>query len=186
MWQIVSVSSVSVGGGMDAAHGRVFEEFVQDQMMALFGTAYLLVGNVHQAEDLLQSALEKAFRRWRRVEAMEYPEAYVRRIIVNLATDRWRWRGRVAEVALDETMVVPRPDDTALVDLRLALMAGLYQLPVGMRAVLVLRYWEGMSDAEVADVIGRSVGTVKSQASRGLQRLREMATSRHGLAEALR
>jgi RNA polymerase sigma-70 factor (sigma-E family) len=171
---------------MDAGDGSAFEEFVQDQMMALFGTAYLLVGDVHQAEDLLQSALEKAFRKWRRIQAMEHPEAYVRKVIVNLATDRWRRRRKTAEVTLDEAMVAAQPDETALVDLRHALLVGLHQLPVGMRAVLVLRYWEGLSDAEVAKELGRSVGTVKSQASRGLQRLREIATSRQGLSGALR
>jgi RNA polymerase sigma-70 factor (sigma-E family) len=172
---------------MDAGSGRAFEEFVQDQMVALFGTAYLLVGDVHQAEDLLQSALEKAFRRWRRIQTMQYPEAYVRKVIVNLATDRWRRRKHTTEVALDEAWAVPDgSDDTALIDLRHALMVGLHQLPAGMRAVLVLRYWEGLSDAEVAAEIGRSVGTVKSQASRGLQRLREITASRHGLSGATR
>jgi RNA polymerase sigma-70 factor (sigma-E family) len=171
---------------MDAGDGSPFEEFVQDQMMALFGTAYLLVGDVHQAEDLLQSALEKAYRKWRHIQAMEHPEAYVRKVIVNLATDRWRRRRRTWEVALEEAMVAPQPDETARVDLRHALLVGLHQLPPGMRAVLVLRYWEGLSDAEVAKELGRSVGTVKSQASRGLQRLREHATSRQGLSGALR
>jgi DNA-directed RNA polymerase specialized sigma24 family protein len=69
-----------------------FEAFVEDRMMALFGTAYLLVGDVHHAEDLLQSALEKAYRRWRRIGTMQHPEAYVRKVIVNLANDRWRRR----------------------------------------------------------------------------------------------
>jgi RNA polymerase sigma-70 factor (sigma-E family) len=169
---------------MDAGGGRAFEEFVQAHMTALFGTAYLLVGDVHQAEDLLQSALEKAFRKWRRIQAMEYPEAYVRRIIVNLATDRWRRRKRSPEVPLDEAMTATQPDGTDLIDLRHALMAGLQQLPAGMRAVLVLRYWESLSDAEVAAATGRPVGTVKSQASRALQRLRKIAAARHGLQDS--
>jgi RNA polymerase sigma-70 factor (sigma-E family) len=171
---------------MDAGSERAFEEFVEDRAMALFGTAYLLVGDVHQAEDLVQSALERAFRRWRRIRTMQYPEAYVRRVLVNLANDRWRRRRGTTEVALDEAMEATEPDGTALVDLRHALLTGLHQLPVGMRAVLVLRYWEGLSDAEVAAELGRSVGTVKSQASRGLQRLREIAMKRNGLSEALR
>lgn len=171
---------------MDAGDGNAFEEFVQDQMMALFGTAYLLVGDVHQAEDLLQSALEKAYRKWRRIQTMEHPEAYVRKVIVNLATDRWRRRRKTAEVTLDEALLAAQPDETDLVDLRHALLVGLHQLPAGMRAVLVLRYWEGLSDAEVAKELGRSVGTVKSQASRGLQRLRELANSRQDLSGAFR
>jgi DNA-directed RNA polymerase specialized sigma24 family protein len=94
---------------MDAGSERAFEDFVEDRMMALFGTAYLLVGDVHQAEDLLQSALEKAYRRWRRIATMEYPEAHVRRVIVNLANDRWRRRRRTTEVALDEAEGASRP-----------------------------------------------------------------------------
>ena len=113
---------------MDAGSERAFEDFVEDHMMALFGTAYLLVGDVHQAEDLLQSALEKAYRRWRRIATMEYPEAYVRRVIVNLANDRWRRRRRTTEVALDEAEGASPSDDTALIDLRQELMVGLHQL----------------------------------------------------------
>jgi RNA polymerase sigma-70 factor (sigma-E family) len=171
---------------MDAGSERAFEDFVEDRMMALFGTAYLLVGDVHQAEDLLQSALEKAYRRWRRIATMEYPEAYVRRVIVNLANDRWRRRRRTTEVALDEAEGASPSDDTALIDLRQELMVGLHQLPVGMRTVLVLRYWEGLSDTEVAAEIGRSVGTVKSQASRGLERLRRITGKHYGLSEITR
>jgi RNA polymerase sigma factor (sigma-70 family) len=98
---------------------------------------------------------------------------------------RWRRRRRRPEVTLDEAAVASQPDGTALIDLRQELIVGLNQLPVGMRTVLVLRYWEGMSDAEVAAEIGRSVGTVKSQASRGLERLRQLAEQRQGLSKAL-
>src|ERR671931_328790 len=170
---------------MDAGSERAFEDFVEDRMMALFGTAYLLVGDVHHAEDLLQSALEKAYRRWRRIRTMQHPEAYVRKVIVNLANARWRRRRRAPEVALEEAGEGGRADDTALIDLRHELMVGLHQLPVGMRTVLVLRYWEGLSDAEVAAEIGRSVGTVKSQASRGLERLRQHARGHPRLSNAL-
>jgi RNA polymerase sigma-70 factor (sigma-E family) len=170
---------------MDAGSERSFEQFVQERSMALFRTAYLVVGEVHQAEDLLQSALEQAYRRWRQIKAMQYPEAYVRRVIVNLACDGQRSRRRRTEVALEEATTATGTDDTALVDLRQALLVGLQQLPVGMRTVLVLRYWEGLSEAEVAAELGRSLGTVKSQASRGLERLRQLAAWRSGLSELL-
>jgi RNA polymerase sigma-70 factor (sigma-E family) len=166
---------------MDAGSEHAFEEFVDQRSVALFRTAYLVAGDVHQAEDLLQSALEQAYRRWRRIRDMEHPEAYVRRVIVNLACDRRR--SRKAEVALDEATSASSADDTALVDLRQALVIGLRRLPVGMRTVLVLRYWEGLSEAEIAAELGRSVGTVKSQASRGLERLRQVAGLPSGLLE---
>jgi RNA polymerase sigma-70 factor (sigma-E family) len=160
---------------MDADSERAFEQFVRERSAALFRTAYLVCGDAHQAEDLLQSAFERAYRRWRRIRTMEYPEAYVRRVVVNLANDRRRARRGKDEVVLEETTSASGPDGTALVDLRQALLVGLRQLPVGMRTVLVLRYWEGLSEAEVAAELGRSVGTVKSQASRGLERLRQLS-----------
>jgi RNA polymerase sigma-70 factor (sigma-E family) len=167
---------------VDPGSEHTFEDFVERRMMSLFGAAYLLVGDVHQAEDLLQAALEKVYRRWRRIETMDHPEAYVRRVIVNLANDRWRRRRRAVEVAIDEAETASRPDDTDLIDLRQELIDGLQKLPIGMRTVLVLRYWEGLTDAQVAAELGRSVGTVKSQASRGLERLRGLADRRHGAA----
>jgi RNA polymerase sigma-70 factor (sigma-E family) len=168
---------------MDAAGERAFGEFVQDKSMGLYRTAYLIAGDAHHAEDLLQSALEKACRRWKRIGAMEHPEAYVRRIIVNLATDRWRGRRYVTELPLDEEVVAgsAEPDPTTMVDLRHGLAAALRRLPVAMRTVLVLRYWEGLPEAEVAAELGCSVGSVKSQASRGLVRLRGLVSPWAGL-----
>jgi RNA polymerase sigma-70 factor (sigma-E family) len=168
---------------MDAAGERAFAEFVQDKSMALFRTAYLIAGDAHHAEDLLQSALERAYRRWRRIGAMDHPEAYVRRIVVNLATDRWRGRRYVTELPLDEEVVGGQHavDPTTLVDLRHGLSAALRRLPVAMRTVLVLRYWEGLPEAEVAAELGCSVGSVKSQASRGLARLRGLVSPWAGL-----
>jgi RNA polymerase sigma-70 factor (sigma-E family) len=149
----------------------------------LYRTAYLIAGDAHLAEDLLQSALERVCRRWRRVGEMEHPEAYVRRVIVNLATDRWRGRRYVTELPLDEEALSGRDaiDPTTLVDLRHGLAAALRRLPVAMRTVLVLRYWEGLPEAEVAAELGCSVGSVKSQASRGLARLRGLVSPWAGL-----
>jgi RNA polymerase sigma-70 factor (sigma-E family) len=168
---------------MDAAGERAFAEFVQDKSMALYRTAYLIAGDAHLAEDLLQSALERVCRRWRRVGGMEHPEAYVRRVIVNLATDRWRGRRYVTELPLDEEVLTGQDaiDPTTLVDLRHGLAAALRRLPVAMRTVLVLRYWEGLPEAEVAAELGCSVGSVKSQASRGLVRLRGLVSPWAGL-----
>jgi RNA polymerase sigma-70 factor (sigma-E family) len=157
---------------MDAGRERAFEEFVKDRSMALFRTAYLIAGDIHHAEDLLQAGLEKAYRSWERISEMDQPEAYVRRIVINLANDRWRGRRYLKEVAYDDTVGGAAADDMAIVDLRQVLIAQLRRLPVAMRTVLVLRYWEGLSEAETAAELGCSIGTVKSQASRGLSRLR--------------
>jgi RNA polymerase sigma-70 factor (sigma-E family) len=158
---------------MDAAREHAFEEFVRDRSMSLYRTAYLIAGDVHHAEDLLQAGLEKAYRSWKRISGMEQPEAYVRRIVINLANDRWRGRRYIKEVVYDDAVAGEAADDMAIVDLRQALITQLRRLPVAMRTVLVLRYWEGLSEAETAAELGCSVGTVKSQASRGLNRLRE-------------
>jgi RNA polymerase sigma-70 factor (sigma-E family) len=166
---------------MDAAGERAFAEFVQDKSMGLYRTAYLIAGDAHHAEDLLQSALERACRRWKKIGEMDHPEAYVRRIIVNLATDRWRGRRYVTELPLNEEAVAGTTDPTSLVDLRHGLAAALRRLPVAMRTVLVLRYWEGLPEAEVAAELGCSVGSVKSQASRGLARLRGLVSPWTGL-----
>lgn len=146
---------------------------------ALLATATLLAGSRPGGEDLLQAALERVMRRWRRIS--DEPELYLRRTIYHLAVDQWRARRRRPEVlGKTETELdaaarrAASPDSTETVQLRLALVQGLAQLPPRQRAVLVLRYWEQLSEAEAADVLGCSVGTVKSSASRGLARLRDI------------
>jgi RNA polymerase sigma-70 factor (sigma-E family) len=146
---------------------------------ALLETATLLAGGRAAGEDLLQAALERVMRHWRRVE--DEPEIYLRRTIYHLAVDQWRARRRRPEVlGKTETELeaaalrAGQPDGTDAVHLRLALIQGLAQLPPRQRAVLVLRYWEQLSESEAADMLGCSLGTVKSSASRGLARLREV------------
>ncbi|KUN77494.1 SigE family RNA polymerase sigma factor [Streptomyces griseoruber] len=149
-----------------------FQEFVRARWSRLVRTAYLLTGDVHHAEDLTQTALAKAYRSWRRIARTDNPEAYVRRMLVSCNSDRFRKR-RVTEAL---TAAPPdragRDEATGRVDERGSLMAGLAQLPTKQRAVVVLRYWEDLSEAEVAEVLGCSPGTVKSQASKGLAKLR--------------
>jgi RNA polymerase sigma-70 factor (sigma-E family) len=141
---------------------------------ALLGTAALLMGGRTAGEDLLQAALERVLRRWRHVSGN--PEGYLRRTLYHLAVDQWRQRSRRPEVFAD---IEPPPhlDDHETVHLRQLLLRALAQLPPRQRAVLVLRYWEGLSEAEAADVLGCSLGTVKSSASRGLERLRELTVA---------
>lgn len=147
-----------------------FRTFVESRYARLLRTAYLLTGSADAAEDLLQSALLAAMSRWRRVDR---PEAYVRRIMVNHLISGWR-RHRIVEVL---TAVLPEraaPDDQP--ELRDELWRALRQLPLRMRTVLILRYWEDLSEVETAELLECSTGTVKSQASRGLVRLRELVT----------
>ncbi|GII63378.1 RNA polymerase sigma factor [Sphaerisporangium krabiense] len=147
-----------------------FRDFVTSRWRALQRTAYLLTGDHGRAEDLLQIALVRAHRRWSRIED---PELYVRRVVINLNVAWWR-RRRVPEQLTDR---VPEPgasgDPHAGLDLREELWTAVLRLPPRMRAVLVLRYFEDLPEAEVARVLGCSPGTVKSQTSRGLDRLRD-------------
>lgn len=136
---------------------------------ALLASAVLLTGRRDAGEDLLQHALERVMRRGSRLP--EELEGYLRRTMYNLATDRWRRLARRREVLGSdaEHLVGDHADG---VELRRVLAGILATLPPRQRAVLVLRYFEQLSEAETAEVLGCSVGTVKSTASRALQRLR--------------
>jgi RNA polymerase sigma-70 factor (sigma-E family) len=150
---------------------RTLERFVAERGDRLLRTAALLTGSQADGEDLLQSALERLLRNWRRIDGD--PEHYVRRALYNLAADGWR-RQRVWQrkaMLLEPAQPI---DPAAAVDLRDAMLRVLAQLPPRQRAVLVLRYFEELSETEAAEVLGCSVGTVKSAASRGLARLREI------------
>jgi RNA polymerase sigma-70 factor (sigma-E family) len=152
-----------------------FVAFVADRGTALLRTASLLCASRADAEDLLQTALEKTYRQWARLNAESDPEPYVRRILVNLTISRarrWRILREVHMPSPPEVAVAV--SETHAVELRGALIEQLRRLGPRQRAVLVLRYWEDRSEAEIARALGCSVGTVKSQAARGLARLREL------------
>jgi RNA polymerase sigma-70 factor (sigma-E family) len=161
----------------DADHADL-ERFLADHGERLLRIAIALTGSRADGEDLLQAALERLVPRWRSITA-EAAGSYLRRTIYNLAADGWRRRGawRRAFPLLRAQDTAPRADAMAEVDLRDALVRLLGQLPPRQRAVIVLRYWEQLSEAETAALLGCSAGTVKSAASRGLQRLRELAES---------
>ncbi|MFD9305731.1 SigE family RNA polymerase sigma factor [Streptomyces sp. NPDC060048] len=171
---------------MQAEEEAQFQSFVAARWTHLVRTAYLLTGDPHDAEDVTQTALAKAYRSWRRVARMDSPEAYVRRMLVTCNSDRFRKR-RVAE-RLTASVPDRSAGDNAVAwaDERSVLMEALAQLPPRQRAVVVMRYWEDLSEAETADVLGCSPGTVKSQASKALVKLRawpglgRIATSNEG------
>jgi RNA polymerase sigma-70 factor (sigma-E family) len=158
---------------MDAETEAGFRQFVLARSPALLGTAFLLTGDRGAAEDLLQIALLKLYRQWPRLRDTENPEAYMRRVMANQRISWWR-RRRVPEDAVDPPPDRPSSDATAGIDQRIELWQALHRLPPRTRAILVLRYWEDLSEVETARVLGCSVGSVKSQASRGLRRLREV------------
>jgi RNA polymerase sigma-70 factor (sigma-E family) len=144
-----------------------FAEFVAARQAALLRTAYLLTGHAQDAEDLVQTTLVKVVPQWRRIS--DNPEPYVRRVMVNENVSRWR-RRRWRE---ESTGVVPdRLADAADHDELLAVRSALAGLAPRQRAVLVLRYYEGLSEAEIAAALGIAPGTVKSHARDGLARLR--------------
>ncbi len=148
-----------------------FRDFVLAQWGPLTRMAYLLTGDQGTAEDLVQSALEKTHRRWGNIVRKDAPGVYVRRVMVNTAVS-WRRRRRTVEVPLLDTDAIAAPDAYHQAENRHQLLGALRRLPPRMRAVLVLRYFEDLSEADIARILGCSTGTVKSQASRGLARLR--------------
>lgn len=152
-----------------------FEDWVRASSPRLRRLAYLLTGNLDHADDLLQSAYAKLLPRWHRVSAYDSPEAYVHRVMVNLRTSWWR-RSRNREWSTDE---IPEPswragtpsEGDAVVESQV-LLAALRSLPERQRAAVVLRHWCDLSEADTAAAMSCSVGAVKSNASRGLARLR--------------
>jgi RNA polymerase sigma-70 factor (sigma-E family) len=138
---------------------------------ALLRTAYLLTGNAADAEDLLQAALAKTFLAWDRIEDRGALDGYVRRAMVNTHISWWR-RRRVEEYPTDEIPDQAVADPAVSSDLQETLRRAVDRLPDRMRAAVVLRYYEDMTEAEVADVLGVSLGTVKSTVSRAVAKLR--------------
>ena len=152
-----------------------FRQFVAARLSAMSRVAYLLAGDHHGAEDLVQSSLVQLARHWRRVSSADHPDAYVRRVIYHEHVSAWR-RHRDAEIPVPrapEPGATPDVADAAV--RRLVLRQALARLTPRQRAVLVLRFFEDMSEAETAEVLRCSVGTVKSQTSHALGRLRGLA-----------
>jgi RNA polymerase sigma-70 factor (sigma-E family) len=157
---------------VDAARVEEFTEFMLGRWSALVRFGYGLTGDRDLAEDLAQTALTRACVAWARVRRADDPDAYVRRIMIN-SNRSWRRRRRLTELASGLTPLDPKggagvSDDDDGPEVITALLS----LPAGQRAVLVLRYWMDLSEAETAATLGCSVGNVKSQAARGLAKLR--------------
>lgn len=157
--------------GRTGADYAAFDVFFADHYRELARFAYLLTGDHHAADDITAEAMAETWKNWARVAAADWPLAYVRRIVANIAGARttrlvrerhsWRrWSAGLGEQAADS-------DTDAALDLRKALL----RMPARKRACVVLRYYYGLSERETAETLGIAVGTVKSQSSRGLEEL---------------
>jgi RNA polymerase sigma-70 factor (sigma-E family) len=148
-----------------------FRDYVVERSKVLLRTAYLLTGNRADAEDLLQAALAKTYQAWRGIQDRGALDGYVRRAMVNTHISWWRQR-RLQEYPTDEIPDQPVADHATDSELHDSLSRALRRLPDRMRAAVVLRYYEDMSEAEIAGILGISLGTVKSTVSRAVAKLR--------------
>jgi RNA polymerase sigma-70 factor (sigma-E family) len=148
-----------------------FRDYVASRSRSLLRTAYLLTGNAADAEDLVQSALAKTYLAWDRIQDRGAIDGYVRRAMVNTHISWWR-RRRVEEFPTDELPDQAVADHAGSSDLQETLRKAIDRLPQRMRAAVMLRFYEDMTEAEVADVLGVSLGTVKSTVSRAVAKLR--------------
>jgi RNA polymerase sigma-70 factor (sigma-E family) len=154
---------------VDQARREAFDALVLLRSPALLRTAPLLCGDRHLAQDLVQTSLSRAYTRWGRLRSIDAGEAYVRKIMLTQASSsrRRRWRGEVPTAAVPDQ--AEHGDD---LDLRATLRQALASVPAPQRAVLVLRFYEDLSEVDTAALLGTSVGTVKSRTSRALASLR--------------
>ena len=161
--------------------GPEFDHFVTDSVDGLLRAAYLIAWDFAEAEDLVQECLFRIARHWPRVRSMEHPTAYARKVLVNLAVDEGRRRSRHrSELRLSDSHPLDEQEDGAAVgvlggvEANTDLTRALAQLAPRQRVALVLRYFVDLSEAQVAEAMGCSVGTVKSTTSRALEGLRRM------------
>jgi RNA polymerase sigma-70 factor (sigma-E family) len=160
-----------------------FSEFVEARSSSLFRTAYLMVGDHQLAQDLLQEALVKTLIAWPRLRDRANVDAYTRRIVVTTSIS-WRRRRSFHERPTGTLPERVDPDPTEALVIHDAVIAALLTVPPRQRAAIVLRYYEDLTEAQTADTLGCSVGTVKSQASRALTKLR--LTTEPAILEGLR
>jgi RNA polymerase sigma-70 factor (sigma-E family) len=175
-----SIGTRQAGAVTSSARDRrdaEFTEYLQARQARLLRTAYLLTGDRHQAEDILQTSLAKLYLSWDKVRDRDSVDGYVRRIMVNENNSLWRRAWKRREHATD-ALPEPTPHLDSYDDGRDAALWDVVQsLPPKARAVVVLRYYEQLSEAETADLLGISVGTVKSQCSRAIAAMRDRVPS---------
>ncbi|WP_461008727.1 SigE family RNA polymerase sigma factor [Streptomyces capparidis] len=184
----VAYREVGASSGGEAHRGGTaeadFTAYVEERRASLYATAYHLTGDRFEAEDLLQSALFSTYRAWDRISDKAAVGGYLRRTMTNLHISAWR-RRKLNEYPTEELPETPGDSDAMRgTELRAVLWKALAKLPEPQRTMLVLRYYEGRTDPEIADILGISVGTVKSSIWRSLRRLREDESLSFGHSEA--
>jgi RNA polymerase sigma-70 factor (sigma-E family) len=161
------------GGEVNATRHDEFRDYVAERRPVLLRTATRLAGDRAEAEDLLQSALAKTYVAWDRIQDRAAVDGYVRRAMVNTQISWWR-RRKLDVYPTDRLPDRPVQDHTDRSEMRDALGRALDRLPERQRIAVMLRYYEDMSEREIAEALGVSVGTVKSTVSRAMTRLREL------------
>ncbi|MFC4502218.1 MULTISPECIES: SigE family RNA polymerase sigma factor [Streptomyces] len=169
---------VGSAGDSGSSGNAEFQAFVTGRWPRLMRTAFLLTGEQHSAEDLVQSTLEQVYVHWRKVSSADEPEAYVRRVMINAHARRYRRKLREFLAPRSDDGSDPRyeiadtGDRIAQADDRHALLRALAELPPRQREAVVLRYWEDLTETQAAEAMGCSVGAVKSNAAKGIAKLR--------------
>jgi RNA polymerase sigma-70 factor (sigma-E family) len=180
----VAVDARTVVGVRAQDKDEEFAAYMAARQPSLLRTAYLLTGDRHTAEDLVQTSLAKLYLSWDKVQKREHVDGYVRRILVNEHNSLWRrsWKRREVTTEYVPETAAPHlePDDGK----GQALWEFVQTLPKRQRAAIVLRYYEELSEAETAAVLGVSVGTVKSQTSRALATMRSRVSDHPTLSRA--
>ncbi|GAB2691806.1 SigE family RNA polymerase sigma factor [Kitasatospora kifunensis] len=154
-----------------------FQEYVRGRQRSLLRSAYLITGDPHLAHDLVQSALVRAWPRWERISRLENVDGYVYRVLVTTWTSwkRRRWHGEIPHGQVPDGAAVADPQDTSAE--RVTVAEALRALPPRQRAVVVLRFYADLTEAQTAEAMGCSVGTVKSQTAKALAALRRSAAA---------
>ena len=167
----VPAARIAPPGSAARASDPEFRDYVRSRRRALLRTAYLLTGNAADAEDLVQSALAKTYLAWDRIADHGALDGYVRRALVNTHISWWR-RRRIVELPTDDLPDQAVADHAVTSDLQETLRRAVDRLPQRMRAAILLRFYDDMTEAEVAEVLGVSLGTVKSTVARAVAKLR--------------
>jgi len=159
----------SLRKGTSPEHQEEFRVFVTGSQGHLRRSAYVLCGDWHLAEDLVQTAYQRIFRSWQRVRLVDMPDAYARRVVYRCYLDSRKWQRETASIEA----LVDRPAPEGDAAMRLTILAALAELAPRTRAVVALRYWEDQCVEQTASALGMSPGTVKSMSARGLAQLRQ-------------
>ncbi|ATE56596.1 SigE family RNA polymerase sigma factor [Actinosynnema pretiosum] len=164
-----------------SSRDAAFAEYFAARADAMRGTAYLLCGDWHRAEDLVQTAFTKLYLAWDRLARQDALDAYTRQVVVRTFVSETR-RGWFRRVTVGDLPVERAAAPVGSPEDRQVLLTALARVPARQRAVLVLRYWEDLSVRETAEALGCSEGTVKSQAARGLSALRALVVEQREVA----